>query len=378
MQSIKLIGADVGNDSLKIMCEDGKKYEIMNAIAPGYSRRVIGEEKKQPINLLDVTINGERSFVGGIAYTFNRGDLREKTSKDIKATDEDTITLLVTGLAYALYDPLNPVKTENIGLGTLLPTEEYFNDDLFKKFESSLKNKSFEVKFNSPVFKKADITINILDIDIKPEGTAAALAYSYNIDGSGKEGNENIEEETQLGIDIGSQTTDITVIDHGEPRAFIGIPLGTAEPLDKIIADLDNLEELRGTHIELSRHQLEYYLRKKVPLKINSKNGIIDISEKLNEFEKDRFSNFTRLLINRIYKELSLNGINTEFFDRVNMVGGGSIDILDQFKKMFNMGNIVLVEDARFANAKGALTSIALKGNLKEAAADEVLNNTEN
>lgn len=115
-----------------------------------------------------------------------------------------------------------------------------------------------------------------------------------------------------------------------------------------------------------------------MPLKINSKNGIVDISEKLNQFEKDRFSNFTRLLINRIYKELSLNGINTEFFDRVNMVGGGSIDILDQFKKMFNMGNIVLVEDARFANAKGALTSIALKGNLKEAAADEVLNNTEN
>ena len=122
-----------------------KKLEIMNVVAPGYNRRILGGiEKGQLVNLLDVTISKDgvpfdigRYFVGGLAFKENRGDLIEKSKRDIKAKSVQTIVLMVTGIAYSLYDPQEPVKTENVAIGTLLPTEEFFctSEDLVSELE---------------------------------------------------------------------------------------------------------------------------------------------------------------------------------------------------------------------------------------------------
>lgn len=371
MKKIKKIGADVGNDALKIATEDvnfeGKKeFEVMNVVAPGYKRRMLEGEKGALANLLDVTIyEGEeewgRYFVGGLAYKENRGDIIEKSKRDIKAKNKDTMILLLTGLAYALYDPQVPKKEENIALGTLLPTEEFWNEneDLVDIFEKNFK-KSYKIEFHSKSFKGAEITINIVDDDVLPESAAGHLASIYDINGKLKK-DAKVDNEVQLGIFIGSITTEVSVYNNGEfdSRGFFGIDLGTADPLDKIINDLG---------IETTRHQIDHVIRNEKPLIIKAK----DYTEDLKKYSQQRFSFFVKQLVNEINKKLSRQGINTDLITRVNIGGGGAITTIKEFKEEFNVSNVRLVDNARFANAIGALYSIVQK--LREQdTAEEVL-----
>lgn len=389
MQNVRLMGVDVGNDAIKVvMLEENngdaaiKKCEVMNVLSPGYSRRNYGVKKAHLSNLLDVTVYEEskqaerrsfgRYFVGGLAYKENRGDIIERTAEDIKAESDDTIILLTTSIAYALFNPGNPIKTENVALGTLLPTEEFFNDkdDLRQKFQEKLLNKTYTVEFHDPEFLGAKITINIIDEEINPEGAAAALAYSFNIDGNEKEDIGNIMEEVHLGIDIGSVTTDVSVFEYGEfsPKGHFGVLLGTSQPLDKIAADIKDEWDA-----DITRHQLDYIIRNNKKLVINVNGKSQDITEELKKHKDEKFGHFIKLLVNNINKELRIRGVNTAFISRVNMAGGGSILYIDGFKKEFKKDNVYLAEDARYANATGALISVILKRKLSEAAADEVL-----
>ncbi len=383
---IKKIGADVGNDTLKITVENNKnsegfdKYEVMNVICPGYQRRILGIENSQLVNLLDVTIfdlnnnketNLGRYFVGGLAYKESRGDLIEKTSEDIKAESEYTLYLLLTGLAYALYEEKNPVKHENISLGTVLPIEEYFNDDLLNKFKNKLWNKTYKVKFNSKAFNDAEITMTFINTYIEAEGAAATYSYTFNFDGTYKKGMENVENEVHLGIDIGSITTEITVLENGEfnSKGLFGINIGTAYPLDKIAAELKMTR-----NIDITRHQLDYILRKGKKFTVNIDGQIVDLTDELQTLKEVHFNNFIKYLVNQINKELSTRGINTKFFNRVNMTGGGSILVIDNFKKEFKKGNVILAENPRYANAIGSLSVVMANEQQEDVAADEVLN----
>lgn len=373
MEKVKSIGGDVGNDSIKIVLEEpnyeGKnQFEVMNIIAPGYNRRMLKMDVAHLSNLLDVNIyiDGEdqgRYFIGGLAVKENKGDFLEKTRQDTKATNKDTIYLLMSSIAYALYDPQNPVKVETIALGSLLPTEEYFAEDfkLLDEFEENFK-KQYKIKFNHPAFNKAEITINIVDTDIEPEGAAGLLSSVYELNGNVRKGMENLENETYLGIFIGSVTTEVAILENGEfnSNGFFGQPLGTSEPIDNIISDLG---------VDISRHRIDYLIRNNKQLVANSE----DLTEKLQKSKEQRFSYFTKLLINRIYKKLDSNGINTKLISKVLMGGGGAITIQESFNKEFNLGNIKLVDNPRYANATGALLSIMQKRKEQEAAADEVL-----
>lgn len=376
MESVKLIGSDVGNDALKIYLDEpnyeGKrKFEVMNVIAPGYNRRILGQEKGSLSNLLDVTIYQDdkelgRYFVGGQAYKNHRGDLIEKNKMDVKAKSIYTIIMLMTGIAYALYDPKDRVKTQNIDLGTLLPTEEYWSEDedLAAIFAKEIKKK-YKVIFNSPSFNGAEITLNIVDLDIMPESVAGHLTAIYNMDGTVKDGVE-VNNEVHLGIFVGSITTEVSVLIDGEfdERGFFGIDIGTSDPLDKIIADIN---------LNLTRHQVDYLIRKNKPLIVNVGGERRDYTSRLKEISEKRFDFFTTQLVNEINKKLSLQGINPNLVTKVNLGGGGAISTIDSFKKKFTVGNVSLVEDPRFANAYGALYTVKQKNDEQDAAADEVL-----
>jgi plasmid segregation protein ParM len=380
-KKLKVIGADVGNDALKIVLGEGNfekkiEFEIMNVVAPGYDRRIMKAEKGHLSNFLDVNIEINkkdlgRYFVGGLAFTESRDDLMERTSSDTKADNQDTIILLMTGLAYSLYDPNNLKKTENIAIGTLLPTEEYFIDDLLKKYdENFVESNQYKIKFNSPLFNKAEITLNFVDRDIIPEGTAAAVASTYNTNGSPKADMKNVENEIHLGIDIGAITTDISLLENGEfnTKGFFGLPIGTSQPQDKIIADIK-----AETGLELTRHQVDYYLRNEKPLKLNVNGVHIDFTQRLKDMKEARYKWFIKLLMNSLNKELSTRGIKKALIDKVNMAGGGSIIAKDYFEKEFKSGVVKLVDNPRFANANGALISIERKLQEKESPATAVL-----
>ncbi len=372
MKLVKNVGADVGNDALKIYlgeanAEAKTKLEVMNVVAPGYKRRILGMEKGQLVNLLDVNVYEEekdlgRYFVGGIAFKEGRGDLIEKSKRDKKAKSPDTIILLMTGIAYAMYDPNNPKKTENIALGTLLPTEEYWDDELIKEFSQKLK-KNYRVKFNSTSFKGADITLNIVDHEIQPESAAGVLANVYDVDGNPRKGMENADKETHLGIFIGSITTEISIFENGEfnPKGFFGIELGTSDPLDRIIEDLG---------VNMTRHQMDYIIRNNKQLVINEGGETVDKTEDLVASKERRFSFFVKQLVNDINKKLGKQGINTSLINKVDLGGGGSITVIDNLKKEIGLANVNLVEDPRFANALGALYSIIAKQDEQDAAGE--------
>ncbi len=373
----KMIGADCGNDALKITVankEEIKKVEVMNVISPGYVRRTISGGKLQLVNLLDVNVlegNKDlgRYFVGGLAYKAARGDLMERTREDKKSKSLETLIVLVTGVAFSLYDPISPKNKYQVDLGTVLPIEEYFKDELKDEFYAKLYGKTFTVKFNDEAFKGAEITITFTNVVVAAENVAATVYYAYDDDGEYKKDYANLTEEIHLGIDIGSITTDVAIIDGGEFISLFGIPMGTSEPLDKIIQDLKDQYDL-----EISRHQLDYIIRKEKPLKININGEVKDLTDALNIIKENRYRNFVSLLVNKIHKELSVNGINTKLINRVNMIGGGALTCYNLFSEAFSLSNVNLVEDPRFANSKGVLKLIMSQVESEEIAQDEVLN----
>lgn len=372
MENVIIMGADVGNDALKIVLDketydNKKKLEIMNVVAPGYNRRLLGKEKAQLVNLLDVTITrGKedlgRYFVGGLAYKGNRGDLLETNKNIKKAKNINTIILLMTGIAFSQYDPNNPVKTVNVALGTLLPTEEFWNEseDLVEAYIKEIR-KQFKVKFNSPNFNGAEITINVIDTDVHPESVTALLTALYELDGEPRK-DVQIENRVHLGITIGNITTEAAIFDDGEfdERAFFGTNLGTSDPLSRIISDMQ---------IQNTRHEIDYIIRKKKPLMVNT----VDRTAELEKVSNKNFDFFVQQLINQLYKKLGEQGVNTERITDVHLAGGGSITVLDSFTKAIGLQNVSLVEDPRFANARGALFSIKQMLEEESSAEDEVL-----
>lgn len=386
MKIPKKVGFDIGNDALKIalLLQEGeekeesskgeevkpkiKTVEIMNIVSPGYERRIMEKDKAKLENLLDVTIieneKEARYFIGGLAYKEAKGDIIEKTKLDTKAENDDTVILIQAGLAYALYDPRNPKKDEVVCLGSLLPIEEYFDDKLLDKFTKKLINRSFTVRFNSSAFNGAEISITILDNIVSPEGVAATLYYLFDTNGDMKpEVEKNIENETIVTVDIGSITTELSVFENGDfnSKGFRGIDIGTSYALDNIADDLDE-----KCNVQISRHKVDSIIRNNKGLRINATT---DYTKKLNEFTQVRYDYFGKLIINRINKKLSASGINLSLASKLNMVGGGSISLVDVFKKEYG-DKVKLAENPRFANAIGALISVIVS---EKEASEEVM-----
>ena len=167
---------------------------------------------------------------------------------------------------------------------------------------------------------------------------------------------------------MGSITTEVSVYNNGtfDARGMFGLNLGTAEPLDKIIGDLD---------LDLTRHQVDHFILTKKPFIVNVNGERLDYTERLNKFAENRYKIFVRQLCNEINKKLNKQGINMELITRVNLGGGGAIATFDAFKDEFRAGNVHLINDARFANARGSLYAIADKRK-QENANDEVFDET--
>ncbi|WP_026486544.1 ParM/StbA family protein [Caldanaerobius polysaccharolyticus] len=350
---MKLIGVDIGNDSVKVKTKDSE-FNIMNLVSAGYNRRVFGQEAGHLINLLDVSIESKgrqmgRYFVGGLAFKENRGDMIEKSRGETKAESDITYIMVLTSLAYSLYDENNPVKKEYVTLGAGLPTEEYFNDRLQDLFKSRLKG-THKVTFHSPNFNGAQITLVIDRVEIIPEGTSAALSILYDEKGHFKEKYEHLRDKLILIIDIGSLTVDVSTMENGTfvGKGFFGINKGIADPLNSILLDLKN-----NYGYETSRHKLDYFLRR---------YGVIEFGGnkiQLAEMAEKHFEDFTRVMANQIYKELDMRGINISDVYTTFIVGGGAITLRNYLDKYLHFSRLEFAENPLMANAEGYLKSIS-------------------
>jgi len=365
--TILTVGADLGNDAFKIIGPTKRELFIMNILAPWHERRIVSEDTRFPLNLLEVEVisknqNIGKYFVGGMAYNFNRGILKERSVADRhngKANDSDTMIVLLTSIALSLLKSNSKIIKEKVILGTMLPTEEYFKNQ--KKNVAVLEDKLkgvHRVKFLNPIFNGVEVEFEIVGVSTQPEGLCAMNAIMYDDDGNLlTEYENNYSERTILGFDIGALTSDVTVVHNFELRTFFGIDKGTIDPLNRIIDYIKT--EYKVT---VPRHKLDNAIIRNEKLLIYGEE-IPNLSSTCREY----IDHEARQLVDEFTSKAAAAGIQLPDIGLLILCGGGSLLFKEIIKK--NLGRIPMIfsENAIMLNAIGAWKNAnRLKNDLME------------
>lgn len=371
----RMIGCEVGNYDTKFMTREkalidlivakgGQKIDdavvmpILNAVAPAKERRSLGVGNKALINLLDVTIDTKekeacgRWFVAGLAHTEGT-QIFKPTRDDEKSENPMTIVMLLTTIAFALYDPAKTKQKEVVSLGTLLPTEEYFKDGIAQRFVDKIKGEH-KITFNDAAFKGCEITVKISeDVELLPEGAAGQTATTF--DWNGQPFDPSYTMKTVVNIDIGSIDTDVSIMQDGEfvSKGFFGIKGGTTDVLRSIATELSENHGYKP-----DTHKLDYHIRTKKPLLIG--NQIVDSLDKIAE---SHYEQSAWILSNKLTEELKDRAIDKQQLNGVNLIGGGPEFFEKGFKRHFESSHmkIVVPANARFKNVEGVLKSLVFR-----------------
>jgi len=318
-----MAGADLGNDSLKLVFDAKTHYTIKNTV----SRRLLNEVRKnlnidssepEPENTdeirkrtvqnLDVIIRPlggqeERYFIGDLAIQAGENETIVGTQK----ADNPHIHIPLLAML-ALHTPRNRREGRyNIVCG--LPIKQ-FNKESSKKMQEKLIGQ-FDVTFideKGELGRKVKVTIE--NAIVAPEGVPVLMNRMLNSDAT-----DFARPELRNGsygiIDIGAFTTDIPVIINGKPDSIAsdGLEEGIASYLDRIV------EALRSsTRAEITRNQvLNKIVNDDYTLLIRGKN--YDLKKEI----EDQLNLFAQKVIDVIDRLWSKNYEIKEFF----VVGGG-------------------------------------------------------
>lgn len=349
---ILTVGVDLGNDAFKIIGPSKKELFVLNLISPWYQRRVITEDTRFPLNLLEVDITSKKKnigkfFVGGMAYNFNRGIIKEKTVADRhngKSNDKNTLIVLLTSIALSLLKPNSKLIKEKIILGTMLPTEEYFKSENVDILVEKLIG-THHVKFLNPVYNGVEVDFEIINVVTEPEGLSAINAVIFDDNGELLEEYENdYSERTILGFDIGSLTTDVTVLQNFQLRTFFGIEKGTIDPLNRIV------DYIKTEHkVSLPRHKIDNTLIKNEKLLIYGEEipNLREISNEFIEYEGLQ-------LIDEFYSKIAAAGVQMPDIGLIIFSGGGSLFFKKILEKQLSRIPMVFSKNAMMLNAVGA------------------------
>ena len=349
---ILTVGVDLGNDAFKIIGPSKKELFVLNLISPWYQRRVITEDTRFPLNLLEVDITSKKKnigkfFVGGMAYNFNRGIIKEKTVADRhngKSNDKNTLIVLLTSIALSLLKPNSKLIKEKIILGTMLPTEEYFKSENVDILVERLIG-THHVKFLNPVFNGVEVDFEIINVVTEPEGLSAINAVIFNDNGELLEEYENdYSERTILGFDIGSLTTDVTVLQNFQLRTFFGIEKGTIDPLNRIV------DYIKTEHkVSLPRHKIDNTLIKNEKLLVYGEEipNLREISNEFIEYEGIQ-------LVDEFSSKIAAAGVQMPDIGLIIFSGGGSLFFKKILEKQLSRIPMVFSKNAMMLNAIGA------------------------
>ncbi|GAW29202.1 MULTISPECIES: ParM/StbA family protein [unclassified Carboxydocella] len=354
MKNYLTVGADLGNDAFKIIGPTKREFCILNISAPWHARRVVNDDTRNPLNLLEVEIlssgqNLGRYFVGKMAYNFNRGIIKERTVADRhkgKAKDLQTRIVLLTAIAVSLLKPNCKQIKEEIILGTMLPTEEYFanQQDNINILRNSLLG-THKVKFLNPIFNGVEVEFDILEVDIQPEGLCALNALMYDEEGEIiQQVASRFGEKMILGLDIGSLTSDVTVLDNLEPRTFFGIDRGTIDPANRI------LDYIKTEYkVSIPRH--------KVDSVIIGDGNLLCYGKEIPEFNqicRQYIEQEGRQLIEEFISKATAAGIQLPDISGLILYGGGSLLYKDIIKELLEPVPLLFAENPIMLNALGA------------------------
>ena len=352
--NIMTLGADMGNDAFKIIGPTKRELFVMNILAPWHERRIVTEDTRFPLNLLEVDVKSKgqnlgKYFVGGMAYNFNRGILKERTVADRhngKSNDTETLIILLTSIALSLLKPNAKIIKEKVILGTMLPIEEYFKNqkENVAVLEDKLKG-VHRVKFLNPVYNGVEVEFEILGTCTQPEGLCAMNAIMYDDDGNLLTEYENsYSERTILGFDIGTLTSDVTVVHNFELRTFFGIDKGTIDPLNRIIDYIKT--EYKVT---VPRHKLDNAIIRNEKLLIYGEE-----IPNLNAICKEYINHEARQLADEFSSKAAAAGVQLPDIGLLILCGGGSLLFKEVIKKNLSRIPMIFSENAIMLNAIGA------------------------
>lgn len=367
MRDILVVGADLGNDAFKIIGPTKREIYIMNILAPWHERRVVHDDTRYPLNLLEVEVfskseNIGKYFVGGMAYNFNRGIVKERTVADRhigKTNSQETIIILLTSIAISLLKPKAKMIKEKIVLGTMLPTEEYFKNqkENVKVLEEKLTG-THRIKFLNPVFNGIEVEFEILGVNVQPEGLCAINAIMYDDEGSlNSEYEYNYAERTILGFDIGSLTSDVTVVNNFELRTFFGIDKGTIDPLNRIV------DYIKTEHtVTVPRHKVDNAIVRNEKMLIYGQE-----IPNFNEICREFIVYEARQLVDEFSSKAAAAGVQMPDIGLLILCGGGSLLFKEVIKQSLSRIPLIFSENAIMLNALGAWKNAnVLKGNFAQ------------
>lgn len=377
MNNLTLVGADAGNKNLKILVDGGKEPVIIpNVVGNAREYRqlagIFRKKNKNLINCLDVNIksNGRdlgRKYVGNLAI--QKGNTERPLNKE-KYKDDDVLFATLAGIAYVLYDSVNPVKTVNVALGTCLPTKEYLSKQKIDIHEKRFIG-THEIKFNDEIFNGAKIILKIYDDNIMtvPEGSIALYNMMADKNGDMLPEYENNEDELYIVVDIGGGTTDISAVMNLEqiPELVDSMEQGILYAEQMLVQQIKAEGDKRGRDFTISTPELDYNIRKG-NYKLTFNKEIIDIKKYVDTEFSRLWTDLSKELNNRI--QLIPSNLK-RYISGIVLTGGSSV-LLDKYINGTISGyDVTLSKTPLKDNVEGCLKAVNILIKMKDAAAGE-------
>ncbi|BFH18326.1 hypothetical protein J6TS7_32210 [Paenibacillus dendritiformis] len=341
---VKIVGADLGNDSTKPVFSAQQQFKLKNAVSKRMMteiRKNLSLDSEQPdiLDDLDILIDSEkikgRYFVGNLAAKVGE-DIVEPGTR--KVQNDSLIVPLITMLALNT-DEGKKEEAFNVVCG--LPIKEFSADK--DAFGEKIKG-TYHIEFLSGRLKSRKVTVRIPEVVVLPEGVAVIMNRMLN-ENATKFRDESLRTGQVGVIDIGAFTIDIPIIVNGKPdsEASDGLAEGIAMYLDRIV---DYVNDRYG--IKMTRAQLVERLENNdllVPIR-GMDVDLLPFVEEQFEFLSDKIVSIVDKLWERNYE-----------IKRFYVVGGGAKALQKYLEEKMKERGVSLTfiedEDPQMQNALG-------------------------
>ncbi|MFY9605038.1 MAG: ParM/StbA family protein [bacterium] len=320
----KNVAIDIGYGFVKLLSgQQGIRFP--SVVGRGRELNYLSPLSKnnQPLENLQININGQDYFVGKLAI--RQSELASRSLEQNRAVDPNAKILLLTAIGL-----LFQWEDQKFNLVTGLPTSYYANYS--KEWSRELGGQyNIEVRQKGQMRQKK-IAIREVYVIPQPFGTL----YDQMLNTIGNITNQELSEMLVGIVDIGYKTTDYAVADKLEFIEHLSSSTTTG---------LANVHRLMASFLQknfnLEKQDFELdEIVEEAAVRVAGK------AQDLSSVREDFFAEIARKIINEISSRWDYRQ-----FDIILLTGGGGEALAQYIIPHFP--NMVLVDDAQYANARG-------------------------
>lgn len=335
-----VVGADVGFASsvISVYAFDASKREgDLVGVATKLGERVIpsrvAQGDHQSINILNEDLRSTYR-VNGLTFTVDPQLINESTRNPLTYH----YSPIQCVLNQHLLQLMQLGQYDDIRMVTGLPISLYYknnqaNEEVIQKKINALLSAQIEPQFDGA-------TIHPSSIEVRSEGVGAY--FNYIIDEQGRVSGNDIEKLVAI-IDVGGQTTDVTVISRltvldntRTASANIGV-LDVIREIQKELSKLGIVENSEHRLEEMLHTRRYVYRGRELPTE-----QVLDILDTAIKTVNFRLTNF---ITQTLGEGIDLN--------KVLVVGGGGVVFGEELRSLFTEEQFEIVDKPQYANAQG-------------------------